>query len=120
MPICLAPGVWGWGTAAIKFHNSVDTVISDSLIRGVYRRVQGAFGIWVDFGNQGFHVTRNIVYNTKAATLFLGMNHGPRPVDNNVTIHKREKLKCRTTTAAWPAVVVRSTWRRLDLQVSER
>lgn len=38
----------GWETAAIKFHNSVDTVIRGNLIRGVYRQKQGAFGIWMD------------------------------------------------------------------------
>jgi hypothetical protein len=43
----------GWETAAIKFHNTVDTVVSDNLIRGVHHQMQGAFGIWMDFGNQG-------------------------------------------------------------------
>ncbi|MCL4193544.1 MAG: DUF1565 domain-containing protein, partial [Thermoguttaceae bacterium] len=52
----------GWETAAIKFHNSVDTVISGNLIRGVFRQEQGAFGIWIDFGNQGIRITRNIIY----------------------------------------------------------
>jgi len=76
----------GWETAAIKFHNSVDTVISGNLIRGVYRQQQGAFGIWIDFGNQGIRITRNIIYNTEAATVFLEMNHGPILVDNNILI----------------------------------
>lgn len=48
----------GWETAAIKFHNSVDTVISGNLIRGVFHQQQGAFGIWIDFGNQGIRITR--------------------------------------------------------------
>ncbi len=47
----------GWETAAIKFHNSVDTVIEGNLIRGVFRQIQGAFGIWIDFGNQGVRIT---------------------------------------------------------------
>ncbi len=76
----------GWETAAIKFHNSVDTVISNNLIRGVYRQKEGAFGIWMDFGNQGTRITRNIIYNTEAATVFLEMDHGPTLVDNNVLI----------------------------------
>lgn len=76
----------GWETAAIKFHNSVDTVIKDNLIRGVYHQKQGAFGIWIDFGNQGVRITGNIVYNTQAATVFLEMNHGPTLVDNNVLV----------------------------------
>ncbi len=74
----------GWETAAIKFHQSVDTVISGNLIRGVYHQKQGAFGIWIDFGNQGIRITRNIIYDTQAATVFVEMNHGPILVDNNV------------------------------------
>ncbi len=76
----------GWETAAIKFHNSVDTVISGNLIRGVYHEKEGAFGIWMDFGNQGTRITRNIIYKTEAATVFLEMDHGPTLVDNNVLI----------------------------------
>lgn len=74
----------GWETAAIKFHNSVDTVLSGNLIRGVYHQKEGAFGIWMDYGNQGTRITGNIIYNTAAATVFLEMNHGPALVDNNV------------------------------------
>ena len=76
----------GWETAAVKFHNSVDTVISGNLIRGVYHQKEGAFGIWMDFGNQGTRITRNIIYDTEAATVFLEMDHGPTLVDNNVLI----------------------------------
>jgi hypothetical protein len=90
----------GWETAAIKFHNSVDTVISDNLIRGVYRQEQGAFGIWIDFGNQGIRIARNIIYNTEAATVFLEMNHGPILVDNNVLIGKAIRSNSEATVFA--------------------
>ncbi|MHC4400631.1 MAG: right-handed parallel beta-helix repeat-containing protein [Planctomycetota bacterium] len=76
----------GWETAAIKFHQSVDTVISGNLIRGVYHQMQGAFGIWMDFGNQGTRITGNLIYNTEAAAIFLEMDHGPILVDNNVVV----------------------------------
>lgn len=76
----------GWETAAIKFHNSVDTTISGNLIRGVYRQEQGAFGIWMDFGNQGTRISRNLIYKTEAATVFLEMDHGPTLVDNNILV----------------------------------
>ena len=76
----------GWETAAIKFHNSVDTVISSNLIRGVFHEKEGAFGIWMDYGNQGTRITGNIIYHTEAATVFLEMDHGPTLVDNNVLI----------------------------------
>ncbi|MBN2139049.1 MAG: right-handed parallel beta-helix repeat-containing protein [Sedimentisphaerales bacterium] len=90
----------GWETAAIKFHNSVDTVISGNLIRGVYRQQQGAFGIWIDFGNQGIRITRNIIYDTEAATVFLEMNHGPILVDNNVLIGRPVRSNSEATVFA--------------------
>jgi len=76
----------GWETAAVKFHESVDTVIRGNLIRGVYHQGYGAFGIWMDWGNQGTRITGNIIYNTQAANVFLEMDHGPILVDNNVLI----------------------------------
>ena len=90
----------GWETAAIKFHQSVDTVISGNLIRGVYRQKQGAFGIWIDFGNQGVRITRNIIYRTEAATVFLEMNHGPSLVDNNVLIGQHVQSNSEATVFA--------------------
>lgn len=90
----------GWETAAIKFHNSVDTVISDNLIRGVYHQQQGAFGIWIDFGNQGIRISRNIIYDTQAATVFLEMNHGPTLVDNNVLIGRSVRSNSEATVFA--------------------
>ena len=90
----------GWETAAIKFHNSVDTVISGNLIRGVFRQDQGAFGIWIDFGNQGIRITRNVIYNTEAATVFLEMNHGPTLVDNNVLIGQEVRSNSEATVFA--------------------
>ncbi|MHC4251836.1 MAG: right-handed parallel beta-helix repeat-containing protein [Planctomycetota bacterium] len=90
----------GWETAAIKFHNSVDTVISGNLIRGVYHQKQGAFGIWIDFGNQSIRITRNIIYNTQAATVFLEMNHGPILVDNNVLVGQPVKSNSEATVFA--------------------
>ncbi|MBN2377741.1 MAG: right-handed parallel beta-helix repeat-containing protein [Sedimentisphaerales bacterium] len=90
----------GWETAAIKFHNSVDTVISANLIRGVYHQKEGAFGIWIDFGNQGIRITRNIIYNTQAATIFLEMNHGPTLVDNNVIAGKAIRSNSEGTVFA--------------------
>lgn len=76
----------GWETAAIKFHESVDTLIRGNLIRGVYHQGFGAFGIWMDWANQGTRISGNIIYNTQAASVFLEMDHGPILVDNNVLI----------------------------------
>jgi hypothetical protein len=90
----------GWETAAIKFHNSVDTVISGNLIRGVFHQREGAFGIWMDFGNQGTRITRNIIYKTQAATIFLEMDHGPTLVDNNVLIGPAVRSNSEATVFA--------------------
>ena len=90
----------GWETAAIKFHNSVDTVISGNLIRGVYHQKEGAFGIWMDFGNQGTRITRNIIYKTQAATVFLEMDHGPTLVDNNILIGQPVRSNSEATVFA--------------------
>jgi hypothetical protein len=90
----------GWETAAIKFHNSVDTTISGNLIRGVFHQEQGAFGIWMDFGNQGTRITRNIIYNTQAATIFLEMDHGPTLVDNNILIGPAVRSNSEATVFA--------------------
>jgi hypothetical protein len=90
----------GWETAAIKFHNSVDTVIENNLIRGVYHQRQGAFGIWIDFGNQGTRITRNIICDTQAAAVFLEMNHGPTLVDNNILIGRDVRSNSEATVFA--------------------
>jgi alpha-N-arabinofuranosidase len=90
----------GWETAAIKFHNSVDTIISSNLIRGVFRQIQGAFGIWIDYGNQGIRITGNIIYNTEAANVFLEMNHGPILVDNNVLVGQPTRSNSEATVFA--------------------
>lgn len=90
----------GWETAAIKFHNSVDTVISSNLIRGVFHQMQGAFGIWMDYANQGTRITGNVIYDTQAATVFLEMDHGPTLVDNNILIGKEVRSNSEATVFA--------------------
>jgi len=76
----------GWETAAIKFHESVDTVICGNLIRRVSYQRFGAFGIWMDWANQGTRISGNVIYDTQAANVFLEMDHGPILVDNNVLV----------------------------------
>ena len=90
----------GWETAAIKFHQSVDTVIRGNLIRRVDHRGYGAFGIWMDWANQGTRITGNIIYDTAAANIFLEMNHGPTLVDNNVLIGKGVRSNSEGTVFA--------------------
>ena len=90
----------GWETAGIKLHNSVDTVIRGNLIRGVFHQQQSAYGIWMDYANQGTRITGNIIYNTEAETIFLEMNHGPALIDNNVLIGKGLRSNSEATIIA--------------------
>jgi len=76
----------GWETAAIKFHQSIDTVIRGNLIRRVGHQTHGAFGIWMDWANQGTRLTGNIITGTETEAIFLEMDHGPILVDNNVVV----------------------------------
>ena len=77
----------GWETAAIKLHRSVDVDISDNVIRGVHTIFTCAgFGIWMDWGNQGVRISRNIIYNNDNYGIHLEMNHGPFLVDNNIVV----------------------------------
>jgi hypothetical protein len=54
----------------------------------------------MDFGNQGIRITRNIIYNTQAATVFLEMDHGPTLVDNNVLIGQPVRSNSEATVFA--------------------
>jgi hypothetical protein len=79
----------GFETAGIKFHNSVDTTIRSNLIRRVRHQRSGAYGIWIDWANQGTRITGNIILDTDTENLFLEMNHGAILVDNNVLARGR-------------------------------
>jgi alpha-N-arabinofuranosidase len=77
----------GWETAAIKFHHSVDVEISNNVIRGVRNSFSCAgFGIWIDFGNQGTRISRNIIYDVDNYCIHLEMNHGPMLLDHNIFV----------------------------------
>ncbi|MEA3225932.1 MAG: right-handed parallel beta-helix repeat-containing protein [Planctomycetota bacterium] len=108
----------GWETAAIKLHNSVDTVITGNLIRGVYHQQQAAYGIWMDYGNQGTRITRNIIYDTEAETVFLEMNHGPALIDNNILIGKGLKSNSEATLIAHNLLV--DSWYKYQPDVKRR
>ncbi len=108
----------GWETAAIKLHNSVDTVITGNLIRGVFHQQQAAYGIWMDFGNQGTRITRNIIYDTEAETIFLEMNHGPALIDNNILVGKGLKSNSEATLIAHNLLV--DSWYKYQPDLKRR
>jgi hypothetical protein len=108
----------GWETAAIKLHNSVDTTLSNNLIRGVYHQQQGAFGIWMDYANQGTRITRNIIYDTQAETVFLEMNHGPALIDNNILIGTGLRSNSEATIFAHNLLV--DSWYKYNPDVKRR
>ena len=77
----------GWETAAIKFHNSTDVDILHNVIRRVRTIFSCAgFGIWIDWGNQGTRISRNIIYDNDNYGIHLEMNHGPMLVDHNIVV----------------------------------
>ncbi len=90
----------GAETGGIKFHHSVDTIISKNLIRGVFCKAFDAHGIWIDAANQSTRITGNIIYNTQKATIFLEINHGPILVDNNILMGKYVKSNSRAVVFA--------------------
>ena len=90
----------GWETAAIKFHQSVDTVIRGNLIRRVGRQSHAGFGIWMDWANQGTRITGNVIHDTDTEAVFLEMDHGPILVDNNVLIGGGVKSNSEATVFA--------------------
>ncbi len=91
----------GYETAGIKFHHSVDVVISNNLIRGVYNKfTYSAFGLWIDAGNQGFRISRNIVYDTDNYCVHLEINHGPMLLDNNIFIGDTYGIKAEGASFA--------------------
>jgi parallel beta-helix repeat protein len=100
----------GWETAAIKFHRSVDVDISDNVIRGVHTMFTCAgFGIWMDWGNQGVRISRNIIYNNDNFGIHLEMNHGPFLVDHNIVVGNT-RIKVRgTEIGQYPGGVNSST-----------
>jgi len=108
----------GWETAAIKLHNSVDTTISGNLIRGVYHQQQSAYGIWMDYANQGTRITRNIIYNTEAETIFLEMNHGPAIIDNNILVGKGLRSNSEATLIAHNLLV--DSWYKYQPDTNRR
>jgi hypothetical protein len=71
--------------SAIKFHNAMDAVIKNNIIR----RVHNGNGIWVDWGNSGVRITGNVIYDIYDwSAIFFEMNHGPLITDNNIFIGK--------------------------------
>ena len=64
----------------IKFHASIDSVISHNHI---YRCNGTGGGIWLDWMAQGARVTGNLLHDN-SVDLFFEVNHGPLLVDNNI------------------------------------
>ncbi len=79
----------GWETAAIKFHHGSYILIDNNFIRGVYgpKEKAAAHGIWIDYSNKHFRITRNVISKTDRASLLFEANWGgPFLIDNNIFI----------------------------------
>ncbi|HAA13768.1 MAG TPA: hypothetical protein DCE41_19580, partial [Cytophagales bacterium] len=87
----------GFETAGIKIWNCADVHIEGNLIRRVHTNLSttsSAYGIWIDFANQGTRITRNVVESSlyTQSTLFLEANVGPTLVDNNVFLERTDRV----------------------------
>jgi hypothetical protein len=76
----------GWETAGIKFHHTVDAHIANNIVRDVTRQTHAAYGIWIDFGNQGTWLSGNIIYRTASEAIFLEMNNGGILCERNILV----------------------------------
>jgi alpha-N-arabinofuranosidase len=100
----------GWESAGIKFHQSVDVDISQNVIRRVQTKFTCAgFGIWIDWGNQGVRISRNIVYDNDNYGIHLEMNHGPVLVDNNIVVGNTAAKAKGTEIGQYPGGINSST-----------
>jgi len=73
---------FGYEIAGIKFHASIDCVITGNRIHDAYR------GIWLDWMTQGTRISNNLLYNNEE-DFFAEVNHGPYLVDNNIFLSPR-------------------------------
>lgn len=94
----------GAETAGIKFHNTIDLVIKNNIIRRVGRGPFGlgiCTGIWIDFANQGIRISGNIIYDMEdSESLLFECNHGPNLMDNNIIIGKPVRIGSERTVFA--------------------
>ena len=94
----------GWETAGIKFHNSKHVLIENNLIRGVFRDIPeegAAHGIWVDFRNRHFRLTRNVITEVEGESILMeAIWKGPNLIDNNV-IYEGSNAIFSTRDDAW-------------------
>jgi hypothetical protein len=86
----------GYEPAGIKVWNSVDVLIENNFIRNCIANQSNtsqAYCIWIDFANQGTHITRNVLIGDPMTTtvLFLEANFGPSLVDNNIFVESAGK-----------------------------
>ena len=100
----------GWESAGIKFHQSTDVDITSNVIRRVQTKfICAGFGIWIDWGNQGFRISRNIIYDNDNYGIHLEMNHGPLLVDNNIVVGNTSIKAKGTEIGQYPGGINTST-----------
>jgi hypothetical protein len=95
----------GWETAGIKFHHTVDAYIANNIIRDVMKQDQAAYGIWIDFGNQGTWICGNIIYRTDIEAIFLEMNNGGILCEKNILVGKGFRNGSRASAFAHNLII---------------
>lgn len=64
----------------IKLHGAIDTYIHHNRIHGC------GYGIWLDWMNEGSHISSNLLYGNTGEDFFFEVDHGPYTVDNNILL----------------------------------
>jgi hypothetical protein len=71
-----------WETAGIKFHTCTGVLIRNN----VFRYIQYAPGLWLDYRNTSTRVTGNLFMDIQAlnGAIYLEASHGPNVIDHNI------------------------------------
>ena len=66
--------------AGIKLHAAIDVLIKDNFIHDCNQ------GVWLDWQDQGSHITGNTLFRNFERDIFVEIAHGPCLIDNNVML----------------------------------
>jgi len=76
----------GAETAGFKAHNVIDMTVRNNVFRRIYTLGKfWAFGVWIDWRNQGNRITGNVFSEMNCtAAIEVESSYGPTLIDNNI------------------------------------
>ena len=78
--IAMGGVIGGAEQAGIKLHAAIDVLIKGNFIH------DSCMGIWLDWQDQGAHITGNTMFRNQSTDIFVEISHGPCLIDNNVLL----------------------------------